>query len=137
MRICSKCSIEKPLADFYKNKGQCKSCMAAYMREYYVNNPEKAEDNRLKQRERDKKVNRFYKHGITEKIWLDMLGRFNGMCWSCKERPATVIDHDHSCCDKMFSCGNCIRGVLCHQCNTALGLLKDNYMYIENLLVYI
>ena len=37
------------------------------------------------------------------------------------------IDHDHTCCESTRkSCGNCIRGVLCSQCNMALGLFKDS-----------
>lgn len=41
----------------------------------------------------------------------------NYLCAICKENPATDLDHCHNT-DK-------IRGVLCHQCNTGLGLFKD------------
>lgn len=30
------------------------------------------------------------------------------------------VDHDHRCC-RFGSCGKCVRGVLCHSCNTTLG----------------
>lgn len=47
-----------------------------------------------------------------------------------------VVDHDHSCCGSQDPkvaygerprrlCGKCIRGVLCHGCNNALGALGD------------
>lgn len=36
------------------------------------------------------------------------------------------IDHDHSCCDKNGSCGKCIRGMLCSNCNWGLGKFFDN-----------
>lgn len=34
------------------------------------------------------------------------------------------IDHDHNCCDKKNSCGKCLRGLLCWECNHMLGRLE-------------
>jgi hypothetical protein len=39
--------------------------------------------------------------------------------------PLTV-DHDHNCCPGHVSCGLCVRGFLCPQCNSAAGLLGDD-----------
>lgn len=36
------------------------------------------------------------------------------------------VDHDHSCCPGVRSCGKCVRGVLCKGCNVMLGAAKDN-----------
>jgi hypothetical protein len=54
------------------------------------------------------------------------------VCLICKQ-PETkhhslilMIDHDRSCCPKDGSCGRCRRGLLCSNCNTALGLLGDD-----------
>lgn len=51
-----------------------------------------------------------------------------------------VVDHDHSCCPGQFSCGNCIRGLLCFNCNTGAGMLNNDpaiaasmTKYLENL----
>lgn len=37
-----------------------------------------------------------------------------------------VVDHDHSCCNRVGSCGKCIRGLLCDDCNTGIGRLRDS-----------
>jgi Recombination endonuclease VII len=37
-----------------------------------------------------------------------------------------TVDHDHNCCPGQRSCGLCVRGLLCTQCNCAAGLLGDD-----------
>src|SRR5690606_17951847 len=46
-----------------------------------------------------------------------------GTCMSCGDESPLAIDHDHLCCAGEFSCGNCVRGVLCEPCNIAIGLI--------------
>ena len=36
------------------------------------------------------------------------------------------VDHAHSCCPGQKSCGKCIRDLLCHNCNTAIGNLLES-----------
>lgn len=48
-------------------------------------------------------------------------------CQICDREAALVVDHDHKCCpEKSTSCGKCIRGMICSQCNSALGYFQDS-----------
>lgn len=47
-------------------------------------------------------------------------------CWACGSHFQLAIDHDHACCPGRFSCGECVRGVLCSPCNRILGYAKDD-----------
>lgn len=58
-----------------------------------------------------------------------MLDAQGGVCALCKLPEITGkslhVDHDHECCpERARSCGGCVRGLLCHSCNTTLGLIR-------------
>lgn len=36
------------------------------------------------------------------------------------------VDHNHACCPGSRSCGFCVRGLLCHCCNSGIGHLRDD-----------
>lgn len=62
----------------------------------------------------------------SEQAYTDLLEAQGFQCAiaSCDKYP-TDIDHDHSCCPGSYSCGKCIRGLLCRKCNTHLHPLED------------
>ena len=69
--------------------------------------------------------------GLTEESFNKMLAAQNYQCAICSSPdPGGVgnfrIDHDHSCCPGSSSCGDCVRGLLCNGCNSALGHMKDD-----------
>jgi hypothetical protein len=48
-----------------------------------------------------------------------------------------AVDHNHQCCSSKTSCGRCVRGLLCHACNKALGLLGDDADRVVAAVVYL
>lgn len=48
------------------------------------------------------------------------------MCMTCTKYKARAVDHDHKCCLGKTSCGRCVRGLLCGNCNTILGRQRDD-----------
>lgn len=69
------------------------------------------------------------KYGTTVAWYRDRLIEQNGVCAICKHlshHHGTIqrlqVDHNHDCCDlKTKSCGTCLRGLLCADCNMLLG----------------
>lgn len=53
-----------------------------------------------------------------------------------KVRARLVVDHDHSCCPGEKSCGRCVRGLLCSQCNAAAGMLGEDPAVAQQLAGY-
>lgn len=80
-------------------------------------------------KERDKKYKEELKAKFPEKV----------QCEVCGSQENLVFDHDHSCCpgQAIDSCGKCIRGILCRNCNLAEGFLKSNEDFVLRLYLYL
>lgn len=63
--------------------------------------------------------------GLTLEDYDAMMEAQDGLCAICESttpNKVLAVDHDHACCDTTSrSCGRCVRGLLCLQCNTKLG----------------
>lgn len=133
MRTCTFCKEVKAFEEFSKHKGgqfglspQCKACNAEKYLRYKEEHPENLEASRLKAR-----LKRYY--NMTPDQYYQMLEDQNGVCAICgSDEPSRAgkskyfaIDHDHVCCPGALTCGQCVRGLICDDCNILLGRAKD------------
>lgn len=88
---------------------------------------------KVRERERVWKIE--YKYGVTQAAWHAMFEKQGGRCAGCsllfgKERSnIPCVDHDHAT--------GIFRGLLCHSCNRAIGLLKESVTTLQTLLLYL
>lgn len=77
--------------------------------------------------ERDKSL--IHKYGITVDQHEAMLQEQGGGCAVCggptKDGREFFVDHDHKCCPGQRTCGTCVRGLLCGDCNLGIGYFDD------------
>lgn len=85
-----------------------------------------------------KVCNTVTRHGITRDRYEAMLVTQDYRCAICRKKPEynLNIDHDHSCCPGANSCGECVRGLLCLQCNATLAFC-ENTNWIMKARVYL
>lgn len=140
MKTCLRCKTEQPFENFAKSKGTkdgyygwCRACASAYnkTRPRQVRSPEKIREYHLR-----------HKYGITPEQFDALLESQGGTCATCFRVPSEgtkrfSVDHDHSCCPGEFTCGKCIRGLLCGNCNTALGLVNDEVAILDKMRAYL
>lgn len=93
-------------------QSRCRACCSATFKQY-----------KRGPRPTDRSMRDRYKIGKETKAAL--LERQGNRCGICPATEPTGlgwhIDHDHRCCPTRVTCGQCVRGILCVSCNTALG----------------
>lgn len=47
-------------------------------------------------------------------------------CQICGSFDRLHVDHDHTCCPTVKTCGQCVRGILCERHNQGLGFFQDD-----------
>ena len=63
---------------------------------------------------------------ISVEKYDSLLAQHNYTCPICTKtflKKGFVVDHDHSCCPGIRSCGKCVRGIVCRGCNVKLGAI--------------
>jgi hypothetical protein len=109
MKTCTDCKEKKPTSEFNIHESKCKPCKAAWTKENIPYDPE-----RRKRYYRN--TWRFKLYGITREQFNSMN---TGQCDICAhEFSRAYIDHNNVT--------GKVRGILCQQCNAALGFFMDD-----------
>jgi hypothetical protein len=148
MKKCSRCQTTKPFTQFFKgriNKNQtqgygskCKDCVREYQLElYHKLSLDKKRERKEKSAQalgkdyfKRYKLNRHY--NISLEDYNKMYEEQNGKCYLCEKDIAgreVKVDHNHKT--------GKVRKLLCHNCNTSLGLLKEDVKLFEKCINYI
>lgn len=155
MKTCSKCGVEKFAEDFYPKMGRCKVCHNLAARAWAVAHPERvtqirrkfldnpvnkekgniaakrwnaANPERVKETRFEYNLKKLY--GLSVLEYNQMLARQDFRCAICgDDESAFHVDHNHKT--------NKVRGLLCGNCNTGIGLLKDSRVVIEDAARYV
>jgi len=129
MKTCSKCKQDKPLTEFRKDKSKkdgyspmCKTCRDLYPRD--------------KRKDQLSAYRREYGLSPAEaEAVFERAGRCCQLCGMSEQehmekfQKRLSIDHNHQT--------GTVRGILCHNCNTALGKLLDNPILLAKAIVYV
>jgi hypothetical protein len=145
-KICPKCKVVKKQNEFAADRSRfdglqtyCKTCNSIKHKKHRDANPEKYKTGivRVKKYNSKQEASRAYslssKYGITIQDYEDMLLKQNYKCAICEKefisRKKTYIDHCHS--------KGHVRGLLCQNCNIALGHIKDNITTLNSMIKYL
>lgn len=136
VKTCTYCHIELPVEKFYISSqgypsARCKECNNKY-KEYWRHNLNGAEYERKYNR------NAWHKHGeryrvlnklSKYKISMDEYNLLTNKCSICGSLENLCVDHNHTT--------GKVRGKLCRNCNSALGLLKEDELILKKMIKYI
>jgi hypothetical protein len=118
LKTCISCNESKDVSNFhYYSKEKryhsfCNDCKKEKFRSYQKNK------------------GRFLRYGMTKDDYEKMYADQKGNCFLCGEHYSILcIDHSHKT--------GKVRKLLCKECNTAIGLLKENISTLENIINYI
>jgi hypothetical protein len=159
-KACITCHEDKPLSEFYPGYKVCKACWREYLRT-------RREDPEILARERADSKRRYAEDGgqgqrdrQLKSSWGWSLDGYNemkaaqgGVCVICGQPETGVIprmggdrkldlaiDHDHEhdpVHPNKKGCPECIRGLLCRDCNVMLGKAGDDVEWFLNAAQYL
>ena len=137
-KTCTDCGETKRLSSFrirggklsHLHKSHCNTCLFKRHKDWASLNPERIAEYRGK--DPWTLAKRCARRGITPEQLVDRYERQEGCCAICKTEIQLVesaIDHNHDTGE--------FRGILCKQCNRALGMFKDSSAILRNAVEYL
>lgn len=133
--ICTGCEKLKKVEEFPKNSEtpcghdpRCKECR-------HQARVQRRGENKNDILIKEKTTWRLPRYGITYDQFQTMLRDQGGACYLCEEvkEKTLCVDHDHRCCPGSRSCGKCVRGLLCSNCNKLVGYAEQSIKLIDKL----
>jgi hypothetical protein len=123
LRTCHKCKLSKCLeVDFYKDKSnksgysyRCKICDNTKVRK--------------RQCRTGRRINKNNTRDRFPEAYAIFMKLQNGRCAICDSSQDVVLDHCHK--------ENRPRGILCRQCNAALGIFRDDIKIVRRAVEYL
>lgn len=153
MKRCSVCGLDKAIASFRPHRRPCRDCINASRRAQRAADPQSAsvkarayyqrrweqdperERSKLRQyrKEQDPQrranTRRQWLYGITAEQYNEMVENQASRCALCCKDDELVVDHCHA--------EGHVRRLLCRNCNTGLGMFKDNPHVMERAAQYV
>lgn len=131
-RVCLGCAEHLPMSAFPlngkgKRRPRCSRCRNTDQRAHY-----QAHHDQMRLAAYKRAYHLGERFGLTVADYDRMLAAQGGRCAICRANEPGGragrfhVDHDRSCCSGRDSCGRCVRGLLCHSCNTGLGKFRDD-----------
>lgn len=126
-KVCLTCGLEKPITEFHKQatkkdperrKAHCGVCWSKIRKD--------------RTPEHNRKYNLKKDYGITPEEYDAMLQAQGGTCAICHGTESVgrlAVDHCHAT--------GVVRGLLCTNCNQAIGKLRDDTQLLKNAINYL
>lgn len=123
-KLCQTCNVYKNLDQYYfvkrnesRRLANCIECIAL---KTLIKRKEQRVETLIK------------RYNLSLDEYESILKRQNYKCAICrksngnKTKEHLFVDHNHNCCPGRFSCGRCVRGLLCDKCNRGGGFFNDD-----------
>lgn len=140
MHLCRKCDTSKACDAFYVDRSKkcghhtvCRDCTLAARKARYDADPDTARDSMRRyyhaNRDRFVEYSRRRLYSMTMDDYEIRVVAQGGRCAICRTPEKLHVDHDHSTGQ--------VRGLLCNNCNRALGLLRDDPDVLARAVLYL